>query len=180
MRRMVRFIVLFALLMPATGWSAEWATLRGRIIYDGQPPVPKRVKVDKDVEVCGKYDLVDEVAHSEQGEWRSSRCHCPFLAWGRQEKPIIHPDYAKDASAEVLLENKCCRFEPHVTMMRTTQKLVIHNSDPKGDSVKIDPLKNNAINVTLPTGAKHVQEFPIAERVLSASAVRSIRGNWDG
>ena len=41
MRCMVRFIVLFALLMPATGWSAEWATLRGRIIYDGQTSCPQ-------------------------------------------------------------------------------------------------------------------------------------------
>ena len=71
----------------------------------------------------------------------------------------------KDDGGEVLLDNKCCRFEPHVTVMRTTQKLVIHNSDPKGDTVKIDPRRNNPINITLTYGDRHVQAFPNVERL---------------
>jgi hypothetical protein len=144
--------------------ASEWATLRGRIVYDGTPPVPKRVKVDKDVEVCGKYDLYDEslIVNPQN---RGLRDVVIRLTLGRGETLDIHPDYDKDAQGEVLLDNKCCRLEPHVTVMRTTQKLVIHNSDPKGDSIKIDPLKNNAINVTLPSGSQHVQEFPLVERV---------------
>jgi len=120
--------------------------------------------VDKDVEVCGKYDLVDE-SLMVNAENRGIRDVVIKLTLKRGDKLVIHPDYAKDENADVRLENQCCRFEPHVTVMRTTQKLVIHNSDPKGDSVKIDPMKNNAINVTMPTGARHVQEFPVAERV---------------
>lgn len=40
--------------------AGEWANLRGRVVYDGTPPVPPKIQVNKDQEVCGKYDLVDE------------------------------------------------------------------------------------------------------------------------
>ncbi len=159
-------VTLFCLVFApnSIAWSAEWATLRGRVLYDGTPPIPAKITPDKDVEVCGKYDLIDESLIVNQKN-RGVRDVIVLLTLGRTETPVIHPSYAKDERAEVLLENKCCRFDPHVTVMRTTQTLVIHNSDPKGDSVKIDAIKNGAINVTLPTGAQHVQEFPVAERV---------------
>jgi hypothetical protein len=157
-------VLLLVIALAHSGFAEEWATLRGRIVYDGTPPVPKRVKVDKDVEVCGKYDLYDEslIVNPQN---RGLRDVIVRLSLRRGETIDSHPDYEKDAHGEVLLDNKCCRLEPHVTVMRTTQKLVIHNSDPKGDSIKIDPIKNNAINVTLPSGSKHIQEFPLAERV---------------
>ena len=44
------------------------------------------------------------------------------------------------ASDEVVLDNKDCRFEPHVAVVRTSQKLALKNSDPVGHNSKIDPL----------------------------------------
>ena len=144
-----------------------------------KPPVPKRVKVDKDVEVCGKYDLVDEslMVNKENGGVRDVIVR---LAWGRQEKPIIHPDYAKDASAEVLLENKCCRFEPHVTVMRTTQKLVIHNTDPKGEQRQNRSAQEQRNQRDVAHRSQARAGVPDCGAPRPASAVRSIRGNWDG
>ncbi len=144
--------------------ATEWATLRGQIIYDGTPPVPKRVVVNKDIEVCGKYKLVDEslmVNPTNHG----LQDVIIRLVLGRRDTIDVHENYKKDDHGEVLLNNTCCRFEPHVTVMRTTQKLVIHNSDPKGDTVKIDPRKNNPINITLTYGDSYIQEFPNAERM---------------
>ena len=155
---------LLCLVATHVATAGEWATLHGRIVYDGTPPVPKRVKVDKDIEVCGKYDLVDESLIVDP-KTHGVMDVVVRLTPGRSEQTDIHESYEKDEHGEALLNNKCCRFEPHVTVMRTTQKLVIHNLDPKGDSIKIDVLKNNAINITLPTGSTHVQEFPNVERM---------------
>ncbi len=159
--------------------AAEWATLRGRIIYDGTPPVPKRVVVNKDIEVCGKFKLVDEALKVNPGNGGVQDVIIR-LTLGRRETVDIHASYKKDEHSEVRLENKCCRFEPHVVVMRTTQKLVIHNSDPKGDTVKIDPRKNNPINITLTQGDNYTQEFPNAERmpVRVSCAIHSWELGW--
>jgi len=60
----------FAFGIPVT---AEWASNRaqaasgdeygdlvGKLVYDGAPPERKKLKVDKDVDCCGKFDIRDE------------------------------------------------------------------------------------------------------------------------
>ena len=46
-------------LAPATA-AAEWGDLIGQFVYDGKPPAPKKIDVNKDVETFGKLGLVDE------------------------------------------------------------------------------------------------------------------------
>ena len=58
--------------------------------------------------------------------------------------------------AEVKLDAQGCRFEPHVTLLRTDQTLVIRNVNPIGDSAKIDTLSNPGINIVLPWKARCV------------------------
>ena len=53
---------------------------------------------------------------------------------------------------EVVLDNKNCRFEPHVMVMSTSEKLVIKNSDPVGHNSKLEPVKNPAFNSLIPAG----------------------------
>ena len=48
----------------------------------------------------------------------------------RRPKPKIHPDYDKDAKAEVMVDNENCRFEPHVPAIRTGQTLVRRQQGP--------------------------------------------------
>ena len=40
--------------------SDQWADLIGRLVYDGPPPERKKLKIDKDIECCGKFDIRDE------------------------------------------------------------------------------------------------------------------------
>ena len=46
-------------LLKAAG-DDEWADLTGRFVVEGTPPEPEKLKVDKDVECCGKFDVRDE------------------------------------------------------------------------------------------------------------------------
>lgn len=75
----------------------------------------------------------------------------------------IHDSYQATEKGDVLLDCVHCRFEPHVVVLRTSQTLKVRNSDPKGDNIKIDVIKNLPINVTLPIGHTHEQQFPKAE-----------------
>jgi hypothetical protein len=150
--------------VTATGSAADgqWASLRGRVVYDGQPPAARKIHVEKDVEVCGKYELIEErlVVNSENHGIKNV---IVMLSLARGEATEIHESYRATETGEVLLESLHCRFEPHVSLLRTTQTLKIRNSDPKGDNVKIDVLKNLPINIMLPIGYTHAQQFPKAE-----------------
>lgn len=68
-------------------------------------------------------------------------------------KPAAHADYAKTAADKIELDNKNCRFEPHIAVVRTGQTLVLKNSDPVGHNTKIDFLSNTPQNPIIPGSA---------------------------
>ena len=67
-------------------------------------------------------------------------------------KVTPNPDLVSATAPEVVLDNKDCRFEPHVLAMRTGQTLVVKNSDPVGHNSNIDAKANAPINAIIPTG----------------------------
>ncbi len=69
----------------------------------------------------------------------------------------VHPDYEKDASGEVVLDNKNCRFEPHVSVCRLSQTLLLKNSDPTGHNSHLYPFNNVEINPILAAGGEPVK-----------------------
>ena len=94
----------------------KWATLTGQVVFDGTPPAPKRVKITKDQDICGKYDLIDEslvVNRTNNG----IRDVIVSLRLDRDQAVTCHDSYAESEKSEVYLDNKCCRFDPHVTVL---------------------------------------------------------------
>ena len=79
--------------------------------------------------------------------------------WQEELDVPVGPDYAKTASDKVELDNKNCRFEPHVALMRTTQTLVLKNSDPApvSHNTNIAPLINAGINPVLAAGGDPIE-----------------------
>lgn len=144
--------------------AEEWGNLHGQIIFHGQPPVPAKLKITKDEEECCKHNLVDESLVV------SSRDHglknvIVFLYPPRRDKITIHPSYQKSAQAEKKLDNNACRFDPHVVLLRTSQTLVVGNSDPIGHNAMVDTQKNPPVNVTIPSGGIFKHTFTREERL---------------
>ena len=105
--------------------GAEWASLKGRFVFDGTPPAPAEITADKDVEVCGKHKLVNEelVVSDDKGI-------ANVVLFVRSKDVTVHPDLEDGSKADpVVLDNKDCRFEPHVGFVQTGQTLTIKNSD---------------------------------------------------
>ena len=83
----------------------------------------------------------------------------------RTKNPKVAPSYA-NAPKEVVLDNKDCRFEPHVAVVLTSQDLALKNSDPVGHNSKIDPIVNAGINPILPAGGAPIMHKFNAEEAL--------------
>lgn len=129
--------------------AEEWGTLKGRFVVDGSMPEPPPVSVSgQDAAVCGKHKLVKEdVVVNSQGELANVLV---YVRENKDKKIDVNPEYEKTAKDPAVLDNKGCRFEPHVLVMRTTQKLVIKNSDPVGHNTNVQLIKNPAFNVMAP------------------------------
>jgi hypothetical protein len=74
----------------------------------------------------------------------------------RTKNVPVNPEYEKTADAELTLDNKNCRFEPHVQVVRLSQTLFLKNSDPTGHNSNISPLLNQGINPVLAAGGEPV------------------------
>ncbi|MCA9167976.1 MAG: hypothetical protein KDB23_09925 [Planctomycetales bacterium] len=164
--KVLRFLtILLAAAGSASVARADWGTLTGQFVLDGAAPAATPVNVTKDEAFCGKHGLVDESISVNSSNNGISGI-IVFLSVDRGKKaPTPHPDYESTATAEVRIDNKNCRFEPHVVLLRTGQTLVVGNVDPVGHNSKIDTIKNPPINPIIPANQTIQQVFGKEERL---------------
>ncbi|HOP76478.1 MAG TPA: hypothetical protein PLD05_03255 [Thermogutta sp.] len=119
--------------------------VRGRFVYDGQPPERKKLKVDKDVDCCGKYDIRDEslMVGLENGL-------ANVFVYVRTRGIPIPPDMAEQIPKRVVLDNHECIFKPHcMAIWYPVQEFYIVNSDPIAQNVAFSPLGDLPANIIL-------------------------------
>jgi hypothetical protein len=126
----------------------KWGDLIGRIVYDGPPPRRKKLKVDKDVECCGEYDIRDEsLMVGEKGGLANVFVYC------RERRVDICPELEDSTEKKVLLENSKCIFMPHcLSLWFPVQELYTTNTQPIADNVAFSPFGDRAANIVLPPG----------------------------
>jgi plastocyanin len=146
--------------LASVAQAQQWGDLEGTFLFKGTPPTPAKINPTKDPEFCGKHPLVEEqvVVNKENNGLQNV---VVYLA--DATKPKIHPDYEKDAKAEVKLDNENCRFAPHVAAIRTGQTLLLGNKDPIGHNTKADFFANTPFNDLIPAGGSTKKTFAKAE-----------------
>ena len=151
------FALLAVGLLAAHVNAAEWGTIKGRFVYDGTAPAPKKLILSKDPAVCELHHPVDETLLVDS---------CGGLAnvivsirVKRGTKLEVHPDYEATANDKIELDNKFCRFAPHIGLIRTSQTLVLKNSDPVGHNTNAVFFANPSFNSLIPAGKS--QEFTL-------------------
>lgn len=152
---------LLAVSLPAStsARADEWGTLKGRFVFGGDAPVAAELKADKDVEVCGKHKLLAEelVVGADKGV-------ANVVVFVRDKGVKVHPDFAGPGD-KVVLDNKDCRFDPHVAVVRTGQTLVIKNSDTVGHNSNVATIKNSPSNNLIPAGGEAPVTFSSEEAI---------------
>ena len=135
MRRLfaAALLPLIAGLGLAAGRAADgdqkWGTIKGQIIWAGEAlPEFKKVDVNKNQDHClSKGDIYSE-------EWiinkknKGIRWVFVWLIPEGNGKLAIHPDLEKIKVKELMMDQPCCKFEPHVLALREGQVIVGKNS----------------------------------------------------
>ena len=124
----------------------KWGDLTGRLVFDGKAPTREKLKVDKDVDCCGKFDIRDEsLMVGEDGGLANA------FIYVRTRKVDICPELEEAAEKQVLLDNRDCIFIPHcMRIWYPKQELSIVNSDPVAQNVAFSPMGDAPANIILP------------------------------
>ena len=152
-------VALVAFASP--GYGQTWGTLRGRFVYDGEPPAAQKANVNKDADVCGKTPLVAEDLLVDPSGGVAN-----VGIWLVSKDVEEHPELGATPDAVVMLDNKNCRFEPYLGVVRVGQTLRLHNSDPVSHNVNGGSFrKNTPFNDNLPPEASVDKVFQGEERL---------------
>jgi hypothetical protein len=131
MKRSVMQGVLFLCLatvfgMAATIFAQDGATLKGKFIFDGDPPQPKELDCKKEPVCCQMKILDESLVVSKNKEIAN------VIVWVRTKGLKVPAELAAAHKAPAFIDNKGCRFQPRVVGLVKGQKLKIGNSDPVG------------------------------------------------
>lgn len=147
---------------PAAAVKASgWGTLKGRVVFEGDPPaakveVPKGDTGAKDAAVCAKTEIKSERVVVDSGT-KGVKNVIVYIP-----KPTdVNPE-AKSAkgSATVVFDQKNCVFEPHVLAVMTNEKIDLKSSDPVSHNINCKVQNNNFNEAIAPNGEAH--KAPVA------------------
>ena len=137
--------------------AATAGSVAGRVTFQGQAPAPAVLKVAADpaCTASGTTVIDESLLVDGSGGLRNAFV---YVKQGLE-------DYAFDAPAEpIVLDNKGCRYEPHVFGARVGQTVRVLNSDATLHNVHAIPQRNGEFNQGLPLqGMDTKQTFTVAE-----------------
>ncbi|MEE2642504.1 MAG: hypothetical protein VX768_17875 [Planctomycetota bacterium] len=138
--------------------AQEWGSIKGKFVAAGKAPSPAEIIPDKDKAACKLPMYSRTLMVGKDGGVKNI---VVFLK--KPSSPVkVHPDIKLPSFVE--LDNKNCRFEPHIVIMTTGQKLRVKNSDNVGHNANVTSFNDeNSHNPNIPAG-KHIDlEMSVVE-----------------
>lgn len=137
-----------------------WGSLTGKFVFAGPRPEPTKLDVNKDQEVCGKHNLInEELLVGPDGGIEN------VVIYVRSKDVKIHPDVAKFAQSKPKCDNNGCRFQPHILGVLVSQTCELHNSDSVAHNVNCQPLGDAGINPLIPPMGTIEHKFGRAQTI---------------
>lgn len=129
-------LTLVALAAPPAV-AQEWGTLKGRFVYDGQPPKANAiVAADLRPQEMVPEPLLDESLVVDG----KTRGIANVVVYVRTKDVNVHPRYAEAAKQAVRLDCQGYQFVPRVLCASAGQVIEFTNSDPSFHNVVYSPL----------------------------------------
>jgi plastocyanin len=150
---MVFFTALAVVLAAPGAWSYEevkvegGGAITGKITYKGDVPMRKIIPT-KDPEVCGGIRDEAQVAVGPGNSVADAIVYLKDAQKGKKwDKPKKTP----------VIDNRKCRFEPHVQVVPAGMNIAIHNSDPVLHNTHGFLIKATVFNVAMPKQGMSVE-----------------------
>lgn len=138
-------------LQPA--WAEGTATLTGKVLLDGTPPQPPKLKMDADPG-CGQQH--SEAVHAQQivGQDGGLQYVLVYVKTGLEGQTFPVP------TEPAIFDQHGCLYKPHVMGVRAGQPIQIVNSDPTLHNVNAKPTQSTPFNLAMPMkGMKITKSF---------------------
>ncbi len=118
-------------------------TITGVVTFKETPPAPQPIKVDKDKKVCGTTPMVSQalVVGKKKGI-QNAVVRLTDITTG---KPL--------PTKTVILDQKNCRFHPHVLMVPAGGSVEVVNDDPLTHNIHTFSFENAQVNQAQPKGS---------------------------
>jgi hypothetical protein len=143
----VAFGLAAALALVSSGPRAaaeeqKWGTIKGRVVYDGDPPAREKIDVNKDQDHClSKGPLFSEtwVVNPKN---KGVRWAFVYLAPvpdennpAKKQALPINPALKEVPATPGMMDQPCCQFVPHCQALRQGQTWEVKNSAPIAHNV---------------------------------------------
>lgn len=129
--------------------SAGKTTVRGQVTLRGPAPLAERVTVLRDSAFCGET-VPNE---SLQVDRRSNGVAAVVVSL---EGVTVGKPFPEDRW--LALENRTCRFSPHVKAVQVGSQMEVSNADPVLHNTHIRKSEATFLNVALPPGGKAIRK----------------------
>jgi hypothetical protein len=148
MRQVLLTAVAVLLASGTTALADGWGHIKGRVVLDEEKVLPpEKLNVNKDQEHClSNGDLLSE-EFVVDSKTKGVRWVAVFIAVEKEDGtadhkavPPLHDSVAKikDSEKAVVMDQPCCRFEPHLVILRKGQDLIGKNSSPVSHNMNIN------------------------------------------
>lgn len=161
---------------PVAAYDAVEVTgggsVTGTVTFAGTPPAPRKILVDKDVEVCGMHEkLTEELLVS--GQNKAIRNVVVSLAGVKSGKALVIPE------TNFSLDQRGCQFTPHIQLIPVGATLDILNEDGIMHNIHTLSLENPSFNRAQPKFKKKIQtSFDFPETIRIKCDAHNWMGGW--
>jgi plastocyanin len=130
--------------------KGDEGSVTGRVMFDGQPPAPDTIDMSQDPNCASAGgSKVTEAYVVKDGKLANVFVYLKGGPADSFKYPI--------PSEAVVLDQKGCRYHPHVLGLMAGQTLTITNSDPAAHNVHPSPKYNEDFNKSQPPGAPPIE-----------------------
>jgi plastocyanin len=153
--------------LPAV-WAADSGTVSGKVVFKGTPPPPRAVPVTTDSPACGKEQQAEDLV---VGPDKGIKYAVVRLVGAKVA--------SEDAAKPVELDQKGCKFNPHVVIVPKGGTMDILNNDGIAHNIHSHSTANAEFNKAQPGFKKRMsQKFAEPERVKLSCDIHPWMGGW--
>lgn len=134
---------------------AEAATISGVIDFEGEPPAPETIDMSEEPACADQYDEPPTREPVVVNDGKLANVYV-YVKEGL-------PDREWPTGEAAVLDQKGCRYDPHVLGIQTGQTLEIKNSDGILHNINTTPDVNRGFNISQPVEMTTEREFSEAE-----------------